>query len=262
MLPAGTVALGSVAWTVGDVFVATGNGNYQVWHIANPTAKNPVYTNIQPINDGLGGVTSGCAFDSAYRFFGTNFTNTIVDQYSIDATYGLAGTNGLVGKFATGGGTSTLNESIAFDGQGNFFVGHEGGSKALEKWTRTALNANPPVSYGPYQLTNSWTPPQLQLENSGVDWLDVAQDGHTIFYTSKGRKIFMFDTTAATPQAVVYADLSLLGGNVSKGKLFAIRVVPSAGAVPGSAGVFVADQVHHHRMYRAICPDVQVHRRS
>ena len=41
----------------------------------------------------------------------------------------------------------------------------------------------------------------ITVENGGVDWLDVAQDGHTIFYTSKGRKIFMFDTTELPVQA-------------------------------------------------------------
>src|SRR6266852_1318592 len=75
----------SVDWTVGDVFVASGNGGYQVWHSANPADPGSnQYGKVQTIGDGSSGATTGCAFDSAYRFFGTNFTNTVVDQYSID----------------------------------------------------------------------------------------------------------------------------------------------------------------------------------
>ncbi len=118
-------------WTVGDVFVASGNGSYQVWHSANPAnpGQNPYAKLPQTISDGSSGATAGCAFDSAYRFFGTNFTNTKVDQYSIDFPAYVTDSlpPGLAGQFTTGNGTSTGNESIVFDGQGNFFVGHAGG---------------------------------------------------------------------------------------------------------------------------------------
>jgi hypothetical protein len=77
----------------------------------------------------------------------------------------------------------------------------------------------------------------VTLENSGVDWIDVAKDGHTIFYTSEGRKILKFDTTTSTPS--VYADLSTLHGTGISGKLFAIRILPPG---DGSGGVLVADQ--------------------
>ncbi len=230
MLPAVAFAQGSVDWTVGDVFVATGNGSYQIFHSINPTAKNPVYTNIQSINDGLGGVTSGCAFDTGYRLFSTNFTNTDIVRFTIDNAHGIA-------QSIPGGATTNFkySESTAFDGQGNFYVGYAGTTASLtggglEKYDHAGTT-----------LKGSFTP---TAENGGVDWLDVAQDGHTVFYTSKGRKIFMFDTMNPGAGSLVYADLSLLGGSISSGKLFAIRVVPSAGAVPGSAGVFVADQAN------------------
>jgi len=130
-----------VDWTLGDVFVASGNGGYQVWHNSADPGAPPSYTLLQTISDTLGGATAGCAFDSAYRFFGTNFTNTIVDQYSIDfpayVTVKLPPSTffplGLAGQFTTGNGTSTGNKSIVFDGQGNLFVGHAAGAKCLEK---------------------------------------------------------------------------------------------------------------------------------
>src|SRR6266446_5417390 len=71
-------------WTVGDVFVGKGNGSFQVWHSANLGVANPTYSILDTIiNDGTTTATAGCGFDSAYRFFGTNFGGTLVDRYSI-----------------------------------------------------------------------------------------------------------------------------------------------------------------------------------
>jgi len=55
-----------VQWNVGDVFVAIGGGQYNVY--SNTGALRAT------IADGAGsGLTAGCAFDSAYRLFTTNF---------------------------------------------------------------------------------------------------------------------------------------------------------------------------------------------
>jgi hypothetical protein len=131
MLPAVAFAQGSVDWTVGDVFVATGTGSYQVFHSTNPAAKNPVYTNIQTIHDAeppAGSVTSGCAFDTGYRLFSTNFTNTDIVRFTIDNAHGIA--QSIPGGTITNGGIGPSNfkysESTAFDGQGNFYVGYAG----------------------------------------------------------------------------------------------------------------------------------------
>jgi hypothetical protein len=219
-----------VDWTVGDVFVASGSGGYQVWHSTDPAATSPSYSKLgNPINDGSTGTTAGCAFDSAYRFFGTNFTSTTVDQYSIDFPTYVTGIlpPGLAGQFVTGNGTSTGNESIVFDGQGNFFVGHAGGGKSLEQWTR-------PLGSGSYQLANSWTP---QVENSGVDWIDLASDGLTIYYTSEGRKIFTFNTATTTP--AIFADLGQPGS--PNYTLFALRIL-------SNGDVLVADKKNIKRV--------------
>lgn len=64
----------------------------------------------------------------------------------------------------------------------------------------------------------------------------LTTDGHTIFYTSQGRKIFKFNTTAQASS--VYADLSTVSGG-SNGELSAIRILPPG---DGNDGVLVADQ--------------------
>src|SRR6266852_8215866 len=77
-----------VQWSFGDVFVAIGNGTYQVWHSANPAAtKNLSYSQLDPLNpiiDGLGGMTAGCGFDTGYRLFGTDLSNSQTVRFTID----------------------------------------------------------------------------------------------------------------------------------------------------------------------------------
>ena len=194
-------------WNVGDVFAAVGGGQYKV------------YSNVgvlkTTISDGTGGViTAGCAFDSAYRLFTTNFSNTApvpdIFRFAIDNAHSI------VQKISGG---FSQSESIAFDGHGFFYVGYAGGG--LEKYNHD----------GVFQTSFSPT-----VENRSVDWIDVASDGQTIFYTSEGRKIFRFSTV--TGQFPVYVDLSTVpSGN--NGKLFAIRILPPG---DGTGGVLVADQ--------------------
>jgi hypothetical protein len=201
-----------VDWVVGDVFVAIGNGKYQVWH-NNGSAASPQYQLIQTISDtSVTGATAGCAFDSAYRLFGTDFTNSRVVRFTINNEHPVSQTI----PSSTPGFSNT--QSVAFDGAGNLYTGYAAGG--LEKYSHDGV------------LQTSFSP---AVELGGVNWIDVASDGQTVFYTSLGRKIFTFSTLDLT--STVYADLS--NGSTSKGKLFAIRILPPG---DGSGGVLVADQ--------------------
>jgi hypothetical protein len=216
-----------VDWVVGDVVVAAGNGSYQVWHSSNPTASKPSYTKLTltpPLNDELGGATAGCTFDSAYRLFTTNVEHSKVVRFSVDNGHGPV-------SYVTGPDLAR-NESVAFDAHGNFYVGYAGTNAPTAGLAEYSHDGT---------LLNSFLPPTITLENSGVNWIDVAADGQTIFYTSEGRKIFTFNTTLPNTPSSVYADLSKLSGASNKGKLFAIRILP-AGNGPFSGGVLVADQ--------------------
>jgi len=224
-------ATNPVDWEVGDVFVGTGSGNYQVWHSDNPAANNPTYNNVQLISDGLSGLTAGCGFDPAYRFFGTNFSNTRVDRYAIDNTYPV------VEQLASGDGLSSHPGSVAADGGKNLYVGYldtasgPGGGR-IEQWTKNTTPGD--AHFGHYVFTQSFPVP---VENGGgPKWIDLASDGTTLFYTSGGRKIFTYSTVTGPG---VYADLSTLNGNANQGTLFAIRILPPG---DGSNGVLVADQ--------------------
>jgi hypothetical protein len=232
-------------WSVGDVFAGTGNGSYQVWHSANPSAKNPSYTILQTINDGTanggstnGGATAGCAFDLAYRFFGTNSTNGFVDRYAIDN----GDNNHSIAQQLSSNSGASLTESVVFDGGKNLFIGYAGGAAGgfgtIEHWAKDTNPAS--LTFGRYTFVpNAFSVP---VDNTGPGWIDSAADGHTIFYTSQGRKIYQFDSSqpVSANNPVIWADLSTLSGNNSNGTLYAIKILGPN--YDGSNGVLVADQ--------------------
>ena len=221
----------NIDWVGGDVFVGkvtsnTSPAGYQVWHSANPNAARPSYINEQLVQDGLNGTTAGCGFDLAYRFFGTNSAQSLVDRYAI------ANAHTVVQQLSTAGSSSS--QSVVLDSGANMFIGYAG-SNTIERWTKD-------MTSGLYTLTASFTP--LPVDSSGPGWLDLASDGQTIFYTSQGRKIYQFNTGApivAGTNPVLWADLSTLNGSNNQGTLFAIRILPNGGATARN-GVLVADQ--------------------
>lgn len=224
-----------VDWVGGDVFAANGNGSYQVWHSANPSAPNPSYGSQpeQIIMDGLGGVTGGCGFDLAYRFFGTNVANTQVDRYSIANAHPLV--QSIPGNNQGDGASSS--QSVAFDAGPNLYIGYAGGATGglgkIEQWiknTTTGLYAFNQPFFVPVDGT------------AGPGWIDLAADGHTIFYTSQTRKIYKFDSNVAVSSSnpVVWADLSTLNGQNRIGTLYAIKILGPN--YDGSNGVLVADK--------------------
>jgi hypothetical protein len=206
-----------------------------VWHNSpDLTTGKPNYGAVaeQTISDSSGGKAAGCGFDLAYRFFGTNFTNSLVDRYSI------ANAHPIVERINSGRipPAPPAATSVALDSGANLFIGYAGGvtggTGIIEQWAKDTSFG------GTGQYTSFVASFSVPVDNSGPGWIDLASDGHTIFYTSQGRKIYKFDTLTQT--AVVWADLSTLNGNLKNGTLFAIRILPPSGN--GSDGVLVADQ--------------------
>jgi hypothetical protein len=206
-------------WVNGDVFVGVSNGSYQVWHNTNLTSGTPTYQLVNTISDGLAGATNGCGFDLAYRFFGTNSTHNFVDRYAIDNGHPIP-------EQLSPGSSATSAQSIAFDGASNLYIGFssaQSGSGIIERWTKD-------TNLGKFVQTGTFSVPVDGSQGPG--WIDLAADGHTLFYTSQGPTIRTFDTSGSGTSGI-YTTLT-------KGTtLFALRILAPG---DGSGGVLVAAQ--------------------
>lgn len=164
----------------GDVFVGvttqTGAvlGPGQVlWYRPNGTSTP---TLIATLNTGQASTeTAGMAFDAASNLYATVFAANNVVKFDHSGN--------LLGTF--GSGYNFDPESIRFDSMGNAYVGQADGSHQVLKFDSAGnfLTAFSPAT-----------------ENRGTDWIDLAADQKTLFYTSEGTTIKRFDTTGTGTQ--------------------------------------------------------------
>ena len=203
-------------WQRGDVFVAIGNGQYQVYRQTGTSEGGPIYTLIETITDGSGtvsgengsggtGFTTSCAFDSTGHLYATNFTNANIYKFNIPDPH-------TVSQAPIGPSSGALSsESIVFDGQGNFFVGHADGTHVVDKFSPAGT------------LVTSFT---VGTENRGSDWIELSADGNTLYYTSEGTHVKTFNLSGGAQGG----DLIDLPSTA-----FAIRLLPP------SFGTFAGD---------------------
>ncbi len=174
-------------YTVGDVFLSLRNGTVQEY--------TPTGTLVQTLVTGRGGELTGSAFDSAGNFYVTaGFTGGDVVNFDSNGN--------LLGTFGTG--YSGHPESILFDKSGNVWVG-QADSTQIVYMSATGL------------LIDSFT---LGVQDRGTDWIDLAADQTTMFYTSEGSSVKRFDVGANTQ----LADFSNVGGTQ-----YAFRLLPDGG---------------------------------
>jgi len=184
----------------GDVFVAVGNGQVQ-WR---DSSGNLIHT----LDTGLGGFTTGMAFDADGNLYVTNFDRQTVSVFNNDGTF-----------FGTFGGPYNRNpESIVFDQAGNAYVGQAEGSRDILKFD-SAGNLLARFNVG--------------KENMGSDWIDLTEDGCTIFYTSEGTHVKRFDLL--TNMQLPDFNTLLLPGPTA----YAIRLLPDGGLLVADTTVIV-----------------------
>jgi hypothetical protein len=99
---------------------------------------------------------------------------------------------------------------------GNYLVGHASIGTDVHQYTETAL------------LVAEY---DVATELGGSDWIDLAANQTTLFYTSEGRRVLRFDIGTNTQMADFASGLP--GSNA-----FALRILPPG---DGSGGVLVAD---------------------
>lgn len=194
-------------WQRGDVFAAVGNGQIQVYRLTT-SGEISSYNLIETLTDGSGtvsgengsggkGFTGGCAFDSTSHPYTTNFSNANVYKFSIPGLHTVMRTIH-ASKGALG------SESIVFDGQGNFFVGHADGTHVVDKFDPTGA------------FLESFA---VAVENRGSDWIELSPDGNTLYYTSEGLLIKTFDLSTNTQGPDFFNE-------IEGGPLYTVKILP------------------------------------
>lgn len=202
---ASDVSTQSTVWETGDVFVGVALGRYQVYDNAG-TFKETI---DQGIN--FGGAT-GCAFNPALdRLYTTNSVGGEV------VVFDDASPHSVLQTLNTDGGP----EAIVFAADGSFYIGHPDGDHKIYHYD------------GSGALLSTFS---AATENRGTDWLALAADQTTMYYTSEGPSVKRFDV--GTNQQL--ADFASVGGLA-----YALRLLPPG---DGSQGLLVANYADIKRL--------------
>jgi len=202
----GTPAFAST-WNIGDVFAGIASGSYNVYD------NTGVFK--ETISSGLGGFTTGCAFNPGLTdLYTTQFSNGQITKFGDAHPHSSS-------SFAT---VRSAPESISFRADGSFFVGGPGVATIEE-----------------YDATDAFVMSHAVVATgltSGPDWVDVASNQTTIFYSDgEGRFIRRFDTVGGQ-----LADFAVLPG---ADQAFALRLLPPG---DGTGGLIVADRANIKRL--------------
>jgi sugar lactone lactonase YvrE len=159
---AGPPAAGATTWNNGDVFVAVGNGSYNVYDNAG------VFK--QTITSPLGATTTGCSFNLAGdKLYTTNWSHNRV------VVYGNADPHPILQTISTSSG---MNESIVFAADGTFYVSHSLGGSIDHYDATGGLISN-------------------MARSVRTDWMDLAKDQKTMFYSDEvSHAVHRFDVSA------------------------------------------------------------------
>src|SRR5713226_1640132 len=155
----------AIPYQIGDVFVAVGNGKVQ--------HRDAAGNLLETLDTLQGGFTTGMAFDSLGNLYVTDFSAGTVSKFNNQGT--------LLGTF--GSGYSGAPESIVFDRNGNAYVGAVNGDNHIRKLGPTG---------------NALGQFAVATEDRGSDWIDLAADQCTMFYTSEGRSVKRFNVCTNT----------------------------------------------------------------
>jgi hypothetical protein len=181
-------AQASTPFQLGQVFASIGGGTVNVY---DPTTA----LLVQALNDGTGSYTTGGIFDASQNFFVTDFGSGAISKYDSSGV--------LQPQFATG---LASPESLVFDNSGNLYVGQASGNLVAE--FNSAGTRQPDI--GP-----------LTTQDRGTDWIDLAADHCTLFYTSEGSDVLRFNKCTNT-QLTNFNTVTLPGSNA-----FALRIRPN-----------------------------------
>lgn len=153
------------AWNYGDVFAAIGSGLVNRYDAAGNF--------IETLNTGVNSFTTGMGFDQASNLYVTGFDGNYVARFQSNSAF----------LDYWGSGYNANPESIVFDATGNAYVGQPDGSKQVIKFDA----AGTPTNFF-----------SVLTEDRGSDWLDLAADQKTLYYTSEGTSVLRYDVSTGT----------------------------------------------------------------
>lgn len=151
----------------GEVFAGVGNGEVRRF--------SPDGTLIQTLNtDSEGLYQTGMCFDSVGTLYTTNFDDGTMSKFD---------NSGNLLVYPWGGPFSQAPESCVLDADGNVYTGEVEGNNLLRKFSPEG------------ELLAVF---DVALEDRGVDWIDLAEDQCTMYYTSEGGRVKRFNVCTNT----------------------------------------------------------------
>jgi hypothetical protein len=204
-LTAALSAQGDAVWVRGDVFAGSGTSTYRVYD-NNGVFKETISSG------GTSTETTGGAFDSAGNLWTTEFTSGQITQYDGNHPHAV------IRRFNSQPG----NESIVFNAANEFFSGSANGDRAMRKYD---INGNLLETHNP------------TIGPRGTDWIDLAADQRTMFYTSEGPIVRRYDVVSRTQ----LPDFATGIGSIN----YALRLLPP---FDGTGGLLVASTADIKRL--------------
>jgi hypothetical protein len=159
---------GTITYT-GHVFASVGNGTVNIYDAGSGNL-------LSTLNDGTNEpYTAGGAFDAQGDFYVTDDVTGGISRYDSSGN--------LLPPFASGLSNPL---SLVFDGSGNLYVGQQTAPYVAE--------------FSPSGVRQPDIGP-MQTELYGADWIDLAADQCTLYYTTEGTDILRFNkcTNAQLP---------------------------------------------------------------
>ena len=188
------------AFTRGDVFAAVGNGQVKRF--------TPDGILLQTLESGTGGQNAGMTFDKQ--------DNLYLAHFEADQVYRFGPDGALLGTF--GSRFNAHPESVVFDAAQNLYVGQADGTHQVLEFDRQ----------GDLVATIS-----LPTERRGSDWIDLAADQKTLFYTSEGAMVKRYDLE--NQRSLADFNQAPLPGSVA----YALRVLPDGGVLVADTELLV-----------------------
>ena len=203
LLVATSLPVFSTPFATGDVFAGGQDGKIRVFD-SSGTLK-------QTLNANPSGEQTGMAFDSSGNLYATHFGSSTMSKWDNNGN--------LVSNPFVSNDVNSHNVSIVFDATGNMYIGQADGTRDIIKRDSTGTFLDR------YDVSTS---------GRGSDWIDLAADQKTMFYTSEGRTVHRYDVSTDTQ----LANFATLPGG---GNAFALRIL-------SDGGVIVADRSNIKRL--------------